>query len=78
MARRGASLTSIGKVTTEWQAVDWPLTREQLANLAGVRFQFTGGKTYLWDMDLSGTMQGAGWVGGLLSVYLRFHVMVLN
>ncbi|MEI6674656.1 MAG: RHS repeat-associated core domain-containing protein [Verrucomicrobiota bacterium] len=28
-------------------------------------------KTYLWGMDLSGTMQGAGGVGGLLSVSER-------
>jgi len=32
-----------GLVTPEWKAVEWPLTREQLARLGGVRFHFTHG-----------------------------------
>lgn len=42
-----------GKVTTDWKLVDWPLTREQLANLAGVRFQFTGGNHRLDIREVS-------------------------
>ncbi len=31
-------------------------------------------KSYLWDLDLSGTMQGAGGVGGLLAVMEWFSI----
>jgi RHS repeat-associated protein len=39
----------------------------RIAEFAGTNLE----KTYLWGMDLSGSMQGAGGVGGLLS--LRIH-----
>ena len=32
-----------GRVNGEWKSVEWPITREQLARLEGVRFQYTKG-----------------------------------
>jgi len=42
----------------------WNRLAEYLQNSSGLTLK----KTYLWGMDLSGSMQGAGGVGGLLMV----------
>ena len=62
-SRRIAKTTATG--TTLYLYDAWNLIAEYIGS-AGV--SPTLSKTYLWGMDLSGSMQGAGGVGGLLMV----------
>ena len=55
---------TVGAVTTSYIYDGWNLIADyQIQNS-----QFTLHHSYTWGMDLSGSMQGAGGVGGLLSV----------
>jgi len=51
---------SVGTTTTNYLYDGWNLIAEYTGS--------TAKKVYMWGMDLSGSMQGAGGVGGLLSV----------
>ena len=64
-SRRIAKTTATG--TTLYLYDAWNPIAEYIGS-AGV--SPTLSKTYLWGMDLSGSMQGAGGVGGLLAVHL--------
>ena len=72
-SRRIAKATSIG--TTLYLYDAWNPIAEYIGS-AGV--SPTLSKTYLWGMDLSGTMKGAGGVGGLLMVSEISNSQIVN
>ena len=55
---------TVGTVTTRYLYDGWNRIAEYESTGTGQAIK----RTYLWGMDLSGTMQGAGGVGGLLSM----------
>ncbi len=67
----------VAKTVEQWDSVSWLLTSESryiydgwnlIAEFDIQPSSFTLHTSYLWGQDLSGSMQGAGGVGGLLSV----------
>ena len=55
---------TVGSLTTRYLYDGWNRIAEYESNGTGHTLK----RTYLWGMDLSGSMQGAGGVGGLLSM----------
>jgi RHS repeat-associated protein len=66
MSRRVVKVSHRGTETRRFVYDGWNLIQETISTASG-----TTTNHYIWGRDLSGTMQGAGGVGGLLAVSLN-------
>jgi RHS repeat-associated protein len=80
IANYSASLSTIGTVATLYFYDGWNAIAEyfRTTGATGTVPTVALNRTYLWGRDLSGSIQGAGGVGGLLSLTLNSQPSALN